>query len=81
MKSLTPKQLLIGACFGAAASLIAATPWGLLISALSAIDLPMDANKVTWTTLAWPAVVKGGLAGVVITMGWSFQRVNPVERA
>ncbi len=80
MRSLTAKQLLIGACFGAAVSLIAATPWGLLISALSAIDLPMDANKVAWTTLAWPALLKGGLAGVVITMGWSCQRGNPVER-
>lgn len=80
MRSLTAKQLLIGACFGAAVSVIAATPWGLLVSALSAIDLPIDANKVAWITLAWPALLKGSLAGVVITMGWSCQRGNQVER-
>lgn len=79
MRSLTFKQLLIGASFGAAASLIAATPWGLLISALSSIDLPIDADKVSWPMLAWPALLKGSLAGVVITLGWSCGRVQTSE--
>lgn len=79
MRTVTFKQLLIGACFGAAASLIAATPWGLMISVLSSIDLPIDAEKVSWPTLAWPALLKGSLAGVVITLGWNCGRGRTCE--
>ncbi len=78
MARVSSKRLIQGAAFGAAVSLLAALPWGLMVGLSNDSDTAGN-DYMVFRALAIPALLKGSTAGVLITLGWCCWRRDHVE--